>query len=199
MKFKLVILIVSLLLVMVPTVVYAADYYHNTVGDTSLADEAPYYGNWWWGHRSSNRIVWEIHDYWSQDNANRLRNGQYRMEVEAYKYRPWWQGGSLYCDQLNVASVHTFELPVTHYSVLNECGQSDKKELILLHLNESSIQGWRWYRHYHYFSKVTAPSGGEVNYSFSYDPGNDLWLGKIYYNSSFNATSSDRVGLLNLY
>ncbi len=180
-------------------VVQAADYYHNTIGDTSLADKAPYLGNWWWGHRSSNRIVWEVHDIWTQDNANRLRQGQYRMEREAFKYRPWWQGGSLYCDQLDVASVHPYELPVTGYDILNGCGSSSQKELVHLYLKESDISGATWYRHWVYYYKVSAPGGGEVNCSFSYDPGNDLWLGKIYYDASFNATSSDKSGLLNLY
>lgn len=181
-----------------PIITHAADYYHNTIGDTTLADKAPYYGNFFWGNRAS-QVVFEVHDYWSTNNANRIRSGNYRMEVEAYKPRPWWQGGNLYCDQLDLTSVTPYELPVTGYAMINECG-GPGEELVHLYLYEPSIDGNIWYRHWQWFNK--APGGitqGEVNYSFSYDPGNDLWLGKVNYNSAYNATSSDRPGLLNIY
>ncbi|BCX04179.1 MAG: hypothetical protein KatS3mg053_2117 [Candidatus Roseilinea sp.] len=66
--------------------------------------------------------------------------------------------------------------------------------------NEPSIGGNIWYKHWQWFNKAPGSiTQGEVNYFFSYDPGNDLWLGKVNYNSAHNATSSDRSGLLNIY
>lgn len=190
MKHKYLMLSALLLVLIGATTAYAADAYHNS------GDKAPPTGNWWWGHRTNNRVVWEIHDYWSTTNAQNLRNaGNYRFEVEGYDPG---QGAS--CDYLNVASVETYELPVTGYSILNGCGSSTQKELIHLSLLESSIQGNLWYRHWQYYYKANTPqAGAHVNYSFAPEWGSDSWLGKLNYNSSWNATSTDRAGLLNLY
>jgi len=181
------------------SVVYAYAAYHGNWA------EQPYWGNWWW--YNDTYLSWDVDDLWTQSGANALHSGhnnfpwkEYRFEQEAYN-----PGAGTSCDRLKVRAVYagqppTWNLPITHYNVLNGCGSSNVNELVHLELDENSINASVWYRHRVTYEKQNPGSGGdgEVNYSFSHNlTWSDSWLGKVVYDQWFNKKYSDPAGLVN--
>lgn len=181
------------------SVVYAYAAYHGNW------PEQPYWGNWWW--YNGTYLNWDVDDLWTQSGANALHSGhnnfpwkEYRFEQEAYN-----PGAGTSCDRLKVRAVYagqppTWNLPITHYNVLNGCGSSNVNELVHLELDENSINASVWYRHRVTYEKQNPGSGGdgEVNYSFSHNlTWSDSWLGKVVYDQWFNKKYSDPAGLVN--
>lgn len=158
--------------------------------------EAPSYGEFDWDpYYQNNTIAWIQRNIWDSNHANNInanRSFTYpKFEMEAYN-----PGAGTNCDQLSVVAVWTYSIPQNNSYPSNECGGSTAEQgNIWLATSGTQFQANRSYQTGVNLVKRVSASG-EVNFSFQ-QSNQDSWLGKIYYNSSFNSTSSQPAGVCN--
>ena len=191
MKFKRIVpIIVLVLLFGLGTIAYASAQYHG-----SWFQQPRWGSHYWENYTWSSTLRWYPYDKWDNTGVYYLKNlnEDYHFEQEVYKYP------STYCDRFGSPYVYTWNggLPITYFTSENECGSSTWPEEIKVYFDKNQINAYVWYGHALQLTKrwtYTYPPG-EVNYTFS-NWFNDSWLGKIYYDSNFYATSSDPNGML---
>ncbi len=188
-KFILLLFVLSLLLGL-SSVVYASAQYHG-----GWAEQPRWGSHYWENYTWSSTLTWYPYDQWDSVGVYYLQNlnGTFHFEHEVYKYP------SSYCDRFNSPYVYTWNggLPLTYFTAEDECGDPNWPEEIKVYFDKYQINAYVWYGHALRLTKQwsSAPSSGEVNYSFS-NWWSDSWLGKIYYDNNFYATASDPSGML---